>query len=105
MDEEQTQPPLEQAGPEPAVLKPAPDAGRYPELARKPAVARRSVWRGLALFTAALLAVAVGAAYLWQWLHGLRGLELLRFVSLYLCLPLGLSLLLLFAALQKRNAS
>lgn len=64
---------------------------------------RRFAWHGAALLTAALLAVASGAAYLWQWQLGLRGVDLLRFVSLYLCLPLAASLLLLFAALQQRR--
>jgi hypothetical protein len=72
------------------------------ELRRKRAEAPRPVWRGAALIVAALLALAVGALYLWQWTLGLRGPDLLRFVSLYLCLPMGLSLLLLFAALQKK---
>lgn len=60
------------------------------------------VWRNFALAMATLLAIAVGAAYLWQWLHGLRGEDLLRFASIYLCIPMGVSLLLLFAALQKK---
>lgn len=71
-------------------------------LRRKPAKALRPVWRGVALAVATLLALAVGALYLWQWLLGLRGADLLRFVSLYLCIPMGLSLLLLFAALHKK---
>jgi hypothetical protein len=72
------------------------------ELRRKPAKGSRPFWRGVALAVAMLLALAVGALYLWQWLLGLRGTDLLRFVSLYLCIPMGVSLLLLFAALQKK---
>lgn len=68
----------------------------------KPAKPQRQLWRGLALTAAALLALAVGAAYLWQWQHGVRGADLLRFVSIYLCIPMGVSLLLLFAALQRK---
>jgi hypothetical protein len=58
-------------------------------------------WRPVRLFAAALLAVGVGAAYAVAWLRGLRGLELLNFTTLYLCLPMGVSLLLLFAALRR----
>jgi hypothetical protein len=94
MDEPRQSP---EAGPAPAQ-----GPSDYAELRRKPVVARRPVWRSLALLSATLLALAAGAAYLWQWLLGVRGLELLRFTSMYLCIPLGLSLLLLFAALQKR---
>ena len=60
-------------------------------------------WRPLALFLAALLAVGAGTLYLVEWLKGLRGAELLEFTTIYLCFPLGLSLLLLFSALYRRE--
>jgi uncharacterized SAM-binding protein YcdF (DUF218 family) len=60
-------------------------------------------WHGWLLTLAALLALAAGGLYLWQWQKGLRAVDLLGFTSLYVCLPLGVSLLLLFAALQRKE--
>lgn len=59
--------------------------------------------RGWLLALAALLALTAGGLYFWQWQRGLRGVDLLGFTSLYVCLPLALSLLLLFAALQRKE--
>jgi len=49
------------------------------------------------LVLALLLVVGSGAIYLWKWLAGIRGAELLGFTSLYVAAPLAIGLLLLFA--------
>jgi len=52
--------------------------------------------RGWLLVLALLLALAAGAVYFWKWHSGATGLELLGFTAGYVCIPLVLSLLLLF---------
>jgi hypothetical protein len=48
------------------------------------------------LVLALLLALASGGLYYWKWHSGATGLELLGFTAAYVCIPLVLSLLLLF---------
>lgn len=52
--------------------------------------------RAWLLALALLLALASGALYFWKWQDGVRGLELLQFTTLYVCIPLVISLLTLF---------
>ena len=52
------------------------------------------------LVLAVILALAGGGIYLAQWLNGVRGYELIEFTSLYVALPLALSVILLFAYLR-----
>ena len=69
---------------------------RPPRSVLPPDRARR--WWVLAL--ALLLVVGAGAVYLKQWLHGMRGHELLEFFTFFLALPLAVGMLLLFAYLK-----
>jgi hypothetical protein len=55
------------------------------------------------LVLAVILALAGGGVYLSQWLGGVRGFELIEFTSLYVALPLALSVVLLFAYLRKTS--
>jgi hypothetical protein len=61
-----------------------------------PARARR--WPLLIL--ALLCIVPAGAAYFWQFFHGLRGPDLVAFTTQWIVVPLGAGLLLLFAYLN-----
>ncbi len=60
--------------------------------------ASKPVWL---LLVATMLAVGAGGAYFWKYFGGLRGEGLLEFATLYVALPLGLSLILLFQYLKK----
>ncbi|HES58639.1 MAG TPA: hypothetical protein ENO21_04335 [Firmicutes bacterium] len=73
------------------------------EKQRRPAARGRGrpVWL---LVVAAVLAVAAGAAYLWKWQQGLRGVDLLGFTSLWVALPLALALILMFFYFSKPKA-
>lgn len=53
------------------------------------------------LAASALLAISAGAVYLREWLAGLRSTDLLGFTTWYVCPPLAISLILLFAALSR----
>ena len=52
------------------------------------------------LVVATVLAVGSGGAYFWNFFHGLRGEELLEFTTIFVAVPLGLSLILLFKYLK-----
>lgn len=69
---------------------------QQPENQRRPA-ARGRGRPGWLLLIAAVLALAAGGAYLWQWRQGLRGVDLLGFTSVWVALPLALALILMFA--------
>lgn len=59
---------------------------------------KKPVWL---LAVATVLALGSGGAYFWQYFSGLRGTELLGFTTVYVAVPLGLSLILLFQYLKK----
>lgn len=48
------------------------------------------------LISSATLAVLAGGAYLWKWLAGVRGADLLGFTALWIAVPLALSMILMF---------
>ena len=55
------------------------------------------------LVVAALIALAAGGTYLWKWQLGVRGADLLGFTSLWVALPLALSLILMFSHFNKQR--
>ena len=60
----------------------------------------KSAWM---LWCAAILAVAAGSAYLYQWSQGMRGTDLLGFTTIWVAAPFAISLLMMFSYFNKQK--